>query len=635
MSSPPAHPPHPHPQPRSPGALAVVTLAALGVVYGDIGTSPLYALRECFHGPHAIEVSRGNVLGVLSLIFWSLVLVISIKYLIFVMRADNQGEGGILALMALVPADYRSAQSRGVLVALGLFGAALLYGDGMITPAISVLGAIEGLTTATPALAPYVVPLTVIVLVALFLLQSHGTARVGAIFGPVMVVWFVTIGALGARAIAGDPHVLVAADPRNAWDFFARNGFHGFIVLGSVFLVVTGGEALYADMGHFGKRPIRVAWFSLVQPALMLNYFGQGALLLSDPHAAAQPFYRLAPQVLLYPLIGLATLAAVIASQALISAVFSLTRQAVQLGYSPRMAIQYTSAETMGQIYIPQMNWALMIATIGIVVTFRSSSALAAAYGIAVTMTMGITTALAYVISRQVWGWSRLAAGAAASTFIVADFAFFGANALKIAHGGWVPLVIALIGFLIMTTWKRGRQIVGERLRARAYPFAEFVKDITANPPHRVPGTAVFMTGTGTGTPPTLLHNLEHNKVLHEQVVLLTVITADVPQVAPEDRFRVEPLAECFFRVIVSYGFMEAPDVPAALGELGAHGLHVDLSTTTFFLGRETLLATHRPGMAQWRERLFVLMSSNAMRATTFFKIPSERVVELGMQLEL
>jgi KUP system potassium uptake protein len=621
--------------PRSPAALAVVTLAALGVVYGDIGTSPLYALRECFYGPHAIEITRGNVLGVLSLILWSLVIVISVKYLIFVMRADNQGEGGILALMALVPGTYRSDTSRGVLVALGLFGAALLYGDGMITPAISVLGAMEGLTTTTPAFAPYVVPLTVAVLVGLFLIQSRGTARVGAIFGPVMVVWFVTLAVLGTRSIMNDPHVLVAVDPRHAWDFFRRNGFHGFLVLGSVFLVVTGGEALYADMGHFGKRPIRVAWFTLVQPALMLNYFGQGALLLTNPQHAEQPFYLLAPEWLVYPLVALATLAAVIASQALISAVFSLTRQAVQLGYSPRMAIRYTSAETMGQIYIPQVNWALMIATIAIVLTFRSSSALAAAYGIAVTMTMGITTVLAYVISRQVWGWGRLAAGAAASTFIVVDLAFFGANALKFAHGGWVPLLIASAAFLIMTTWKRGRTIVGDRLRARAYPFADFIKDITAHPPHRVEGTAVFMTGTGTGTPPTLLHNLEHNKVLHQQIILLTVVTADVPHVAPEDRLRVDTLAEGFFRVTVVYGFTETPDVPAALDGLSAHGIHVDLQTTTFFLGRETLLATNRPGMAIWRERLFVLMSSNAMRATSFFNIPSERVVELGMQLEL
>ena len=633
MSSPAAHPPHPHPQPQSARALAVVTLAALGIVYGDIGTSPLYALRECFHGPHAIEVSRGNVLGVLSLIFWSLIVVISIKYLIFVMRADNQGEGGILALMALVPADYRSAQSRGVLVALGLFGAALLYGDGMITPAISVLGAMEGLTTATPALAPFVVPLTVGVLVALFLLQSRGTARVGAIFGPVMVVWFVTIGALGTRAILGDPHVLVAANPRYAVDFFARNGFHGFIVLGSVFLVVTGGEALYADMGHFGKRPIRVAWFSLVQPALMLNYFGQGALLLADPRAAAQPFYLLAPQALLYPLIALATLAAVIASQALISAVFSLTRQAVQLGYSPRMAIRYTSAETMGQVYIPQMNWALMIATIGIVVTFRSSSALAAAYGIAVTMTMGITTVLAYVVSRQVWGWSRLAAGAAAFTFIVADLAFFGANALKIAHGGWVPLVIALIGFLIMTTWKRGREIVGERLRARAYPFADFVKDITVNPPHRVAGTAVFLTGDPTGAPTALLHNLKHNKIIHERNIVMTIRTEPTPRHPVEDRVKIEQVSPSFHRVVVSFGFMETPNLLKGLAACKRQGLPFEIMSTSFFLSRHSLKASAKSGMPLWQDRLFITLAGTADSATDYFHIPAERVVEIGAQI--
>ena len=620
---------------HSPSKLAALTVAALGVVYGDIGTSPLYALRECFHGPHAVEVTRANVLGVLSLIFWALIVVISIKYLTFVMRADNQGEGGILALMALLPATYRDRRTRAVLIGLGLFGASLLYGDGIITPAISVLGAMEGLTVATPVFEPYVVPVTVVVLVALFLLQYRGTARVGALFGPVMVVWFITIAILGARAIVRDPHVIVAIDPRWAWTFFHDNGIAGFLVLGSVFLVVTGGEALYADMGHFGKRPIRLAWFALVQPALLLNYFGQGVLILHNRAHAQHPFYGLAPGWLLLPLVGLATLAAIIASQALISAVFSLTRQAVQLGYSPRMAIRYTSAEAMGQIYIPQVNWALMAATIAIVLTFRSSSALAAAYGIAVTMTMGITTVLAYVIARHVWGWRRGMAATAAGVFIVIDLAFFSANLLKIAHGGWVPLVIASAGFVLMTTWKRGRAIVGRRLRARAYPFAEFLKDIAARPPHRVPGTAVFMTGTGTGTPPTLLHNLEHNKVLHDQVILLTVITSDIPHVAESRRLTVEPLAECFFRVTVAYGFMEEPDVPGALNGLHTQGLHVDLDTTTFFLGRETLLATAKPGMAIWRERLFVLMTSNAMRATTFFKIPPERVVELGMQVEL
>jgi KUP system potassium uptake protein len=616
-------------------SLGLVTLAALGVVFGDIGTSPLYALRECFHGPHAIAPTPANVLGVLSLIFWALIVVISIKYVTYVMRADNQGQGGILALMALIPPTYRGPQSRGVLTALGLFGAALLYGDGIITPAITVLGAMEGLKTATPFFDPYVVPLTVAVLVALFLVQYRGTAAVGRVFGPVMIVWFAAIGILGLRMVIQSPSVLTAINPLHATDFFVRNGWHGFLVLGSVFLVVTGGEALYADMGHFGTRPIRVAWFAIVQPGLMLNYFGQGALLLASPRAAEQPFYLLVPSMLLLPMVVLATLAAVIASQALISAVYSLTRQAVQLGYSPRLEIQHTSAQTIGQIYVPQINFALMAATVALVIAFGSSSSLAAAYGIAVTATMGITTLLAYVVSRHVWGWNRLASGLVTGLFFVVDLAFFGANVLKIAHGGWVPLVIAATVYLLMTTWKRGRDILGARLRERAYPFAQFLKDIAARPPIRVPGTAVFMTGSPAGTPITLLHNLEHNKVLHEKVVLLTVTTADVPQVPPEDRVSVEPLGENFFRVTVVYGFVEEPNVPAALAEARSQGLKIDPRTTTYFLGRETLLATRRPGMAVWRERLFVLMSRNAMRATAFFRIPSDRVVELGLQLEL
>jgi len=616
-------------------SVKVLTLSALGVVFGDIGTSPLYALRECFYGPHAVPVTHEHVLGVLSLIFWALVVVISIKYVTFVMRADNQGEGGILALMALVPPTYRGPQSQGLLIGLGLFGAALLYGDGMITPAITVLGAIEGLNTATPLFQPYVVPMTVAVLVVLFLVQYRGTAHIGAIFGPVMVVWFVTIGALGLRSLVQNPEVLGAIVPTHAIHFFAANGMHGFLVLGSVFLVVTGGEALYADMGHFGRAPIRLAWFAIVQPGLMLNYFGQGALLLRNPQAAEQPFYLLSPPALLLPLVVLATIAAVIASQALISAVFSLTRQAVQLGYSPRLEIQHTSATTMGQIYIKKINWALMLATIGLVLAFESSSNLAAAYGIAVTATMGITTVLAYVITRHVWGWARWSALLVTIPLFAIDLAFFSANALKIAHGGWVPLMIASLIYLLMSTWKRGRQILGALLRARAYPFDRFLKDILAKPPVRVPGTAVFMTGSGAGTPPTLMHNLEHNKVLHSQIVLLTVMTADVPIVPLEDRVRVEPLGERFYRVTLSYGFMEEPDVPAGLAQAQAQGLAIDPNDTTYFLGRETLVATRNAGMPVWREKLFVLMSSNATRATAFFRIPSERVLELGMQIEL
>jgi KUP system potassium uptake protein len=505
----------------------------------------------------------------------------------------------------------------------------------MITPAITVLSAMEGLNVATPLFEPYVVPLTVVVLVVLFLVQYKGTALVGAMFGPVMVVWFVVLAVLGLRALALEPQVLAAINPWHGVDFFLRNRYQAFVVLGSVFLVVTGGEALYADMGHFGKSPIRIAWFALVQPSLMLNYFGQGALLLRDPSTAANPFFHLSPDWLLLPLVGLSTLAAVIASQALISAVFSLTHQAVQLGYCPRIAIQYTSAETMGQIYVKHVNFALMVATIALVLAFRSSTNLAAAYGIAVTGTMGITTVLAYVVSRHVWGRSRAAAGAITAVFLVIDLAFFAANAIKIEHGGWVPLLIGAVIFTLMTTWKRGRQVVGDALRARAYPLAQFMKDIHAKPPVRVPGTAVFMTGTGAGTPPTLIHNVEHNKVLHHQIVLLTVTTADVPHVTEESRIAVEALGANFFRMTVAYGFMEEPNVPAALGQARAQGLAVDPADTTYFLGRETLLATRGDTMAIWREKLFVLISRNAMRATAFFKIPSDRVVELGMQLEI
>jgi KUP system potassium uptake protein len=627
--------PHSSPDRQGAHSLAFLTLAALGVVFGDIGTSPLYAIRESFHSAHSVPVTPANVLGVLSLIFWALVVVISIKYVSYVMRADNQGEGGILALMALVPSNYRGPNSRGLLIGLGLFGSALLYGDGMITPAITVLSAMEGLNVATPLFQPYVVPLTVVILVVLFVVQYRGTASVGAMFGPVMIVWFVVLAALGLRALALEPKVLGAINPWHGIDFFVRNGYQAFVILGSVFLVVTGGEALYADMGHFGHRPIRLAWFGLVQPALMLNYFGQGALLLRDPSAAVNPFFHLSPDWMLLPLVALSTMAAVIASQALISAVFSLTHQAVQLGYCPRMAIQYTSAETMGQIYVKHVNFALMVATIALVLAFRSSTNLAAAYGIAVTGTMGITTVLAYVVSRHVWGRSRLAAGAISVVFLVIDLAFFAANAVKIEHGGWVPLLIGAVIFTLMTTWKRGRQVVGDALRARAYPFAQFMRDIQERPPVRVPGTAVFMTGTGAGTPPTLMHNVEHNKVLHRQIVLLTVTTADVPHVSDESRIAVEALGANFFRVTVTYGFMEEPNVPEALVQARAQGLAIDPADTTYFLGRETLLATRGDNMAIWREKLFVLISRNAMRATAFFKIPSDRVVELGMQLEI
>jgi KUP system potassium uptake protein len=617
--------------------LAALSIGALGIVYGDIGTSPLYALRECFHGSHGIEPTRENVLGVLSLIFWSLTLIISVKYLVFVMRADNNGEGGILALMALVsqqPDGKREGTRKG-LIALGLFGAALLYGDGMITPAVSVLGAVEGLKVTTAFFEPYIVPVAIAILAGLFLIQSRGTERIGFLFGPVMIVWFVVIAILGVRWIVRDPHVLEAFNPLHGVQFFASNGWHAFVVLGAVFLVVTGGEALYADMGHFGRRPIRVAWFGLVLPSLVLNYLGQGAMLINQPETASSPFYFLAPGWALYPLVGLATMAAIIASQALISGAFSLTRQAIQLGYSPRLDIEYTSPHQQGQIYMPQVNWILMLATIGLVLGFQSSSALAAAYGVAVTSTMVITTLLAYLVARRSWGVRRSIAASLASFFLFIELGFFAANIIKIPHGGWFPLVIGAVLYLLLSTWKRGRALLASRLRDKLYPFARFLEDLTAAPPHRVPGTAVFMTSNLVGTPPTLLHNLEHNHVLHERVILLTVVTSDVPHVAAEGRFEVEPLGQGFFRVTLRYGFMEDPDVPAALLAGGSHGLPIDVAHTTFFLGVETLLSTHRDGMPRWRERLFALMSRNAVRATSFFRIPPERVVELGMQIEL
>ncbi|MBI2835074.1 MAG: potassium transporter Kup [Acidobacteria bacterium] len=611
----------------------MLSLGALGVVYGDIGTSPLYALRECFHGPHAVAVNHDNVLGVLSLIFWSLIIIISVKYLAFVMRADNRGEGGILALMALV--RVRGRHSQPVLIGLGLFGAALLYGDGMITPAISVLSAVEGLEVATPLFRPYVMPLTIVVLVLLFVFQARGTARVGAVFGPVMIVWFTTLAILGALAIASEPRVLEAIDPRYAVLFFIHTGWIGFVVLGAVFLVVTGGEALYADMGHFGKRPIRIVWFAFVLPALLANYFGQGALLLGDPEAAPNPFYHLAPDWLLYPLVVLSTLATVIASQAVISGAFSLTRQAVSLGYCPRVDIRYTSPEEIGQIYIPQVNWALLVSTIGLVLGFKTSSSLAAAYGVAVTTTMVITTLLLFMVARWRWQWSLATALTITMAFLVFDLAFFVANMLKIAQGGWFPLVVGGVAYLLMTTWNRGRAILAERLRESILPMDDFLETIAANPPTRVKGTAVFMTTDPSGTPQALLHNLKHNRVLHEQVVLFTIATEEIPHVPDNLALQVQRRESGFFRVIARCGFMEEPNVPRLIKRLQTMGLELDEANTTFFLGRETLLVTSRPGMAEWREQLFVLMARNALRATAFFRLPPDRVVELGVQVEL
>ena len=616
--------------------LGILTLGALGIVYGDIGTSPLYALRECFHGAHGIAPTPDNVLGVLSLIFWSLTLIVSVKYLIFVMRADNGGEGGILALMALVSRQAdASRRSRAAMIALGLFGAALLYGDGMITPAISVLSAVEGLAIATHMFEPYVVPITVTILIGVFLIQSRGTATVGAMFGPVMVVWFVTLAVLGVSWIVVNPSVFTAFNPAHAVSFFARNGGHAFIVLGSVFLVVTGGEALYADMGHFGAKPIRVAWFALAFPALVLNYLGQGAMLLQRPDAASSPLFLMAPGWALYPMVLLATMAAVIASQALISGVFSMTRQAMLLGYCPRMGVEHTSASHQGQIYIPQINWILMVACVGLVIGFGSSTAMAAAYGIAVSLTMVITTLLTYLVARGSWGIGRVTASGVAAVFLLLEFGFVTANLTKVLQGGWFPLTVGAGIYILLSTWKQGRALLALRFVDRLYPLDKFLHDIAANPPHRVSGTAVFMTSNSQGTPPTLLHNLQHNKILHERIILLTVVTQDSPSVSDDERITVAPLQQGFFRVRACYGFTETPNVPFALEQASVAGRPIESEDTTYFLGTETLLATGRPGMPLWRERLFVMMSRNALRATTFFGIPPERVVELGLQVEL
>jgi KUP system potassium uptake protein len=616
--------------------LALLSLAALGVVYGDIGTSPLYAVRESFLPAHGIAASHANVLGVLSLIVWSLVLVISVKYLVFILRADNRGEGGILALAALAtPMGIRQTGGRRWVIVLGVFGTALLYGDGAITPAISVLSAVEGLEVATPLFEPYIVPITVGILVALFSTQRFGTAGVGRVFGPVTLLWFGTLAVLGVSQIVRAPAILAAALPSHAVRFFLENGWRGFVVLGSVFLVVTGGEALYADMGHFGRRPIRVAWFVVVLPALLLNYLGQGALLLHDPAAVANPFYRMAPEWALYPLVGLATAATVIASQALISGAFSLTMHAVQLGYIPRVEIDHTSSRERGQIYIPGVNWLLMLASVGLVVGFGSASNLAAAYGVAVTTTMVITTLLFFVVARGRWHWGLLPVLGISCMFLVVDLAFWGANLIKIPHGGWFPLVVGVLLFALMATWRRGRRILAARIDAGRLPVETLIESLRPHPPHRVSGTAVFMYGNPATTPPALLHNLKHNQVLHERVIILLVETAETPHVAPEEGASVEELGEGFYRTTLRFGFMEEPDVPRGLAALGRVGVHLQPMTTTYFLGRETLIASRRPGMSQLGKRIFSIMSRNARTASSFFHLPPNRVVELGTQIEL
>jgi KUP system potassium uptake protein len=613
-----------------------LVLGALGVVYGDIGTSPLYAMKECFHGHH-LQPTPANVLGILSLIVWTLIVIISVKYLTFVMRADNEGEGGIIALMALIRPKTPSSAFAGsaILVLLGVFGASLLYGDGVITPAISVLSAVEGLTIVTPVFDGWVVPITIAILVGLFSVQSNGTARVGRIFGPIMLLWFLTLGGLGLYNLVAHPAVLQALSPHYGVMFLWNGGAPAYFVLGSVFLVCTGGEALYADMGHFGKTPIRYAWFGLVVPALLLNYFGQGALFLTNPHAAENPFFGLAPRVLVLPLVVLATLATVIASQALISGAFSITRQAVQLGFAPRVPIKHTSSEEIGQIYIGAINWALLVGCIAIVVAFGSSARLAAAYGIAVCTTEVITTILGFVVSLRLWGWSVPVAATVWGLFLTVELSFFGANLSKLGEGGWFPLLLGAVVFALMTTWNQGRALLSERLRDQSITWDIFQRVIAEDKPLRVHGTAVFMTADMERLPPALTRNTAHNKVLHQQVVLTTVQVEEIPHVPPERRATVQELGHGFSRVVVRYGFMDTPNVPRALEECASQGLELVMDETTFFLGRETVLATERPGMAIWREKIFAFLSINAQSATAFYRIPPGQVIEIGAQIEI
>ena len=618
--------------PRSRNYLLVLSLGALGVVYGDIGTSPLYALRECFHAHHGVAPTQTNVLGILSLIIWSLVVIISVKYIALVMRADNRGEGGILALMSLVGA--RGDKRRFVLISLGLFGAALLYGDGMITPAISVLSAMEGLEVATPVFSPVVVPLTVVVLIVLFFVQRFGTAKVGAAFGPVMLVWFAVIAALGVFHIVKEPHVLLAFDPQYAVQFFVHNGHRGFLVLGAVFLAVTGGEALYADMGHFGAGPIRLAWYSIVFPSLLLNYLGQGALLLHDPRGSEHPFFLMAPRWAQVPLVLLATVATIIASQAVISGAFSLTRQAVQLGYSPRILIKHTSAREIGQIYIPSVNWILMICSIGLVLAFRASTNLAAAYGVAVTATMGITTALMAFVERERWNWSWLTVFVVTVPLLAIDLSFFSANIVKVADGGWFPLAVGLIIYTLMTTWQTGRRILNQRIARDALSLDDFIRDLANNRVPRVPGTAIFMSRSRTGMPTTLLHNLKHNKVVHKKAVILNVEIEETARVSEDQRYKWEELGQGVYRLIVHFGFMEDPDLPKLLSSVKGPVTFTPMSTS-YFLGRETLIATSAPGMAIWREHLFAWMMRNASSASGYFSLPPNQILELGAQIEI
>jgi KUP system potassium uptake protein len=615
----------------------LLAVGALGVVFGDIGTSPLYTIKECFHGIHAIVPSSNNIFGVLSLIFWSLTIVVSIKYMIFILRADNRGEGGIFALFGLIPASNGtiSPYVRRTVIIAAVLGAGLLYGDGVITPAITVLSAIEGLEVATSAAKPTVLPITCVILFLLFIAQHRGTGVIGRIFGPVMLIWFVTIGILGLAQILCEPKILVAINPMYAFDFFLLNKSHGIIVLGSVVLCITGCEALYADLGHFGRDAIRFSWFWIAYPALLLNYFGQGALLLAHPEMNINPFYSAVPRLLLYPMVGLATIASVIASQALISGVFSLTQQAVQLGFCPRLRIIHTSSEMIGQIYIPFVNYTLMLVCLGIVLVFKGSTGLAGAYGIAVTGTMAITSFLYFFMLVHMWKWPLWKAAPLVGIFLIFDIAYFGGNLFKVASGGWFALLIAALITIVMTTWRRGREEISRILAETKLPLEMFIADVVKQKVLRVPGTAVFMSVSPKGIPVTLLHHIKHNHMLHEYVVLLSIISTESPVIPVKDRIKVEELGEKFYRVTASYGFMQSPDVPEIMKLAASHGIETQPLKTSYYLGRETILTSGHTRMMQWRKTLFAFMAKNAWNPTSYFKLTPNRVVELGTQIAL
>jgi KUP system potassium uptake protein len=615
---------------------AALTLAALGVVYGDIGTSPLYAAKETFNPDHGIPLEAANVLGGLSTIFWSLMIVVSLKYVILIMRADNRGEGGIMALLALTLSAVKDRPHwRVPVVLLGLAGASLFYGDAVLTPAISVLSAVEGLEVGTSAFKPYVVPIAIGVVVGLFALQRQGTSVVGALFGPVAVLWFLAIAALGIHGIVRNPEVLWALDPLHALRFATQHGWSSFVVLGAVLLSFTGAEALYADMGHFGKAPIRIAWFALVMPALTLNYFGQGALLIADPKAIENPFYLLAPEAILYPLVALATAATVIASQATISGTYSLTKQAIQLDFLPRMNVKQTSAKEIGQIYLPGANAVLLLVIVAAIVGFGSSTRLASAYGVAVTGTMLVTTILTFFVIRFAWGYGLALSAFATGFFLLIDAAFFSSSLLKILEGGWFPLALGAIVFVLMTTWRKGRLIANARQRSTGVALQAFLDSLAKDPPRRVPGTAVFMAGTADTVSRALLQNYACNKVLHERIVLLTVVIREVPWVPAAERIWIDQLGQGFYRLTVYFGFMDRPDVSQALRLTKKSGLTLDPAETWFLLSRTTVIPSRRKGMALWRERLFAAMARNARTAADYFNIPSSQVIELGTKLEI